>query len=177
MCPWVVLGMYLGVFVESLGLLGRSKGRPWCYLEILGDTLWVLGCSWGLLRRFRGGSWGSFGESCRGLVPLYATQTHVSALSFFRFSGVTFGVCFAYCLFICVVSFICSSYTRTQQLSTLAVLAHSGASSLGVLRHKGCLWETPWLGRSGGRPGPHMACTPMIQRFSLLDDPWWVLRA
>ena len=69
MCPWGVLGTSLGVLVGSPELPGGSSGRPWGCLEILGDTLGGPGCSWGLLGRLRGGSWGSLGSPCRDLVP------------------------------------------------------------------------------------------------------------
>ena len=54
------------MLVRSQGLPGRSEGRPWGCLEILGDTMAVVGCSWGFHWRLLGGSWRVLGKCSPG---------------------------------------------------------------------------------------------------------------
>ena len=158
------------------GLPGRSWGRPWGCLGILGDTLGVPGCSWGLLGRLRGGSCGVLGESLSGPSAPYATHTDVSAFSVCRCSCVVFGMisCSREAQGNSAQFMETSGGQSSPDAMHSDVLAHSGASSLGAMWVQGSPWVS--LGRPlgvlggsfwirCGRPMRQTLRTPTFQRL------------
>ena len=86
------------------------------------------------------------GSPCRGLVPHMLRTPMFQRFLFFVALASLFEFFFICCVVFSIVLFLSFVHRILDPKTSciLAVLAHSGASSLGTVRLQGSPWETPW---------------------------------
>ena len=142
------------------GSLGRTWGCLWDPQGFLVGPRGVLGAAWGYLETpwgslvalgvFLGDSLGVLGcpreAPCRDLVPHMLRTPMFQRFLFFVALASLFEFFFILCVVFSIVLFLSFVHRILDPKTSciLAVLAHSGASSLGAVRLQGSPWETPW---------------------------------